>query len=128
MLQNRVKLHQSSNVVGRVIQLFFAEVAAPVRALLLFRQFFLEVALYNAVETVLRIRQAIGEKSAGQHGATDPPSRIDVVLLEPAKVEDSVMGQPESVWRAEELAEISPVAFIKLKTVDQNDSVAIPRT
>ena len=97
MLQDWVKLHQSRNVVGRILQLFFAEVAAPVRALLFFGQLFFEVALYNAVETVLRIRQAVGEKSAGQHGATDPPSRIDVMFLEPAKIEDSVMGQPESV-------------------------------
>ena len=77
---------------------------------------------------MLRIRQAVGEKSAGQHGATDPPSRIDVVFLEPAKIEDSVMGQPESGWSAEELAEISPVAFIKLKAIDQNNSVAVSGT
>lgn len=69
-------------------------------------------------ESVLRERHPICEKSAGQHGAAHPPMRIDVVLLQPPKIEYSVMGKPVSDWTAEEAAQLNPLAFIKVKAIN----------
>ena len=54
--------------------------------------------------------------------------RIDVVLLQPPKIEYSVMGQPVSDWTAEEAAELSPVTFIKLEAINEDNSITHART
>jgi hypothetical protein len=53
--------------------------------------------------------------------------RIDVVLLQPPKIEYSVMGQPVSDWTAEEAAELSPVTFIKFKAINKDNSITHAR-
>ena len=61
------------------------------------------------------------QKLAGEHRTAHPTTRVDAMFLQPAKVKDSVVGQPKAFAIGEEQAQLVPVAFIKFKAVDDDD-------
>ena len=46
------------------------------------------------------------------------------MLLQPPKIKDSVMGQPESLAIAEEAPQLVPVALTKFEAIDDDHSFA----
>lgn len=76
------------------------------------------------LQAVFYIRQSICEYAAGKHGAEHPALGINLVLLEPAEIEHSVMGVPRAL-SVEELFEHNPFVVIESEAVNHHGRFAV---
>ena len=69
------------------------------------------------------VRPAISENLRREHGAADIAAHVDVVLSEPADVEDSVVRYPKS-RRVAELLNLLPAFLHQIPAINHDDCFA----
>ena len=78
------------------------------------------------LQTMLEVGHPVSQHPASQHGAKNRARRINLILLEPPEIKNSVVRDPPAL-NTEELLQVNPVVVVQLKTVDDHRRLPVSR-